>query len=274
MSSTVLAREYHGKRLYRLSSYYWARTTGEMPVQMLFPLVYTTICFFMMGFYDGEDSWKIFSLLGILYVTQFGAQGLGYLIGSMTVSSEYVITLLVVVMVPSMSLCPMFLGPGVSLPAGLAWTPYISIFRWAAEALSIWCWSGVQLIDWNPSPKDQVFFGPHCCRCTTTSSEAACDIFIPGHSVPVGNRSVQQSHAGQVLNGGKAYIVIDGAKDVLLPLGIDIGNQPNRIWFCLAMLVVFGVVCRTISFTRFYFRYRHMDSLRSICSCCCKRKVE
>merc|ERR1712176_910750 len=50
MDAGTLLREYKNKRLYRVSSYYFARTTGELPVQMSFPLIYAVIIYWMVGF--------------------------------------------------------------------------------------------------------------------------------------------------------------------------------------------------------------------------------
>ena len=50
MDAPTLVREYKNKRLYRVSSYYLARTTGELPLQLFFPFLYVAIIYPMVGY--------------------------------------------------------------------------------------------------------------------------------------------------------------------------------------------------------------------------------
>jgi len=325
-SAKTVQREYQSKRLYSLSSFFWARTTGELPVQILFPVSYALFSFFMIGFFAASDWYKLLTLTGILYAGQASAQGLGYFVGSLTSSFDYVITLVVCIMVPMWSLSPQYLGDSaVSIPIFLQWVPHISIFRWLSQALCVWCWQDVQLIDWAPSLEDQAKYIRNCCNCvldskvpdyacqvrqktsetqdskfTTEGFERLSKLKVPrsgstksktllssqeaaqknaqttvksGH---LDSRLVERLELQQLsqadINGGRPYVLIDGNRDMLPPMGVDVEASPDLLRTSLLWLVGLAAVFRLLAFLRFYVRYKCSDSCRAIC--CIKDRLK
>ena len=75
----IFLREYKSG-LYGVFPYYLARTGSELPYQLLFPFVFVTIAYWMIGLRDEGGSYISFTLAILL--TANSAMSLGYLLGS------------------------------------------------------------------------------------------------------------------------------------------------------------------------------------------------
>ncbi|CAD7929567.1 unnamed protein product [Amoebophrya sp. A25] len=145
-SAAVLHREFQTKRLYRLSSFFLARTTGELPVVLVFPLIHTAGAWGLMQFHtDGvEQIGKNLDFFGMAVVSLLAGQSFGYFLGSLTQDVEVAISLAIVTLVPLFLLNPFILDASL-IPGGIAWVRYLSQFFYGFRAYVTWCWQDMEL---------------------------------------------------------------------------------------------------------------------------------
>lgn len=231
-SAPVINREYSTKRLYRLSAFFWARTSGEVPVTLIMPLIYASLGFFFFGFLPSNDPAKFLTLLVILTFAPQAAQSLGYLIGSLTQDMNIMIMLILCVQVPMFSLLPMF-NPGSTLPWFVAWMRFFSIFNWAGRALAVWAWQDFNLVDWHPSARDRETYA----------------------------RYLKPRPDGQ-----GEYIFISGTEDVLKNImEIDVDENPHVMAESFRAMSIMIVVFRVLAWARFHYRFVCGDNWRVAC---------
>ncbi|CDJ48370.1 white protein, putative [Eimeria brunetti] len=79
-SDKVLAIREYQSGLYRLTSYYCAKMIADFSLQMIFPIVFATIAWYMAGLNDAAVRW----LLGVLFIllTTNSAISIGYVVSS------------------------------------------------------------------------------------------------------------------------------------------------------------------------------------------------
>ncbi|CAD7927605.1 unnamed protein product [Amoebophrya sp. A120] len=157
MSGMVLQREFQTKRLYRLSSFFAARTTGELPIIMIFPLIYTIGAWSLMQFHP--EVVLNLELLGISLICQLAGQSLGYFIGSLTQDVEVAISLGIVVLVPLFLLNPFILDASL-IPVSIAWVRHCSQFYYGFLAFGSWTWEGLEME--SCSAQEQLEFPKNC----------------------------------------------------------------------------------------------------------------
>ncbi|XP_046556875.1 ABC transporter G family member 22-like [Haliotis rubra] len=116
---------------YRLSAYYLAKMTSELPLVMILPTVATTIIYWMAGM---KGVGEYFATVGIIILNALNGQGIGLLIGAGIWNMQLALT------VTSTSMLSMLLLGGfytTTFPPWLFWARYISIFSHPFSALSI-----------------------------------------------------------------------------------------------------------------------------------------
>ncbi len=104
LAAKTLIREYQTKRLYRMSSFFWARTTGELPITSMFPAIFTFGAFFFVGFYPRDEIWRLFVLYVMAWCLMLAASSFGFAIGSLTTDHDLATCILIVVIVIMMVL--------------------------------------------------------------------------------------------------------------------------------------------------------------------------
>ncbi|GER51893.1 ABC-2 type transporter family protein [Striga asiatica] len=118
---TILSKErYSG--MYKLSSYFMARTLGDLPMELVLPTVGYTITYWMAGLKATTGSFLL-GLLVLLY-SAMCTQGLGLALGAVIMDSKSAITLGSVIMLTSL------LSSGYyaqHVPRFVGWIKYISI---------------------------------------------------------------------------------------------------------------------------------------------------
>lgn len=75
----VFRRE-RGSKTYRVSSYFWGRTIADIPLNLLFPVLFGVILYWMVGL--NPDAGRFFRFLLISIVITLTAQSMGQLISS------------------------------------------------------------------------------------------------------------------------------------------------------------------------------------------------
>lgn len=116
--------------MYRLSSYFVARTAGDLPMELILPIIFVIIAYWMGGLKPDATSF-ILTLLVILY-NVLVSQGLGLAMGAALMEVKQATTL------ASVTMLTFLLAGGYyiqKIPAFIAWLKYISFSYYCYKLL-------------------------------------------------------------------------------------------------------------------------------------------
>ncbi|CAN6848727.1 unnamed protein product [Brassica oleracea] len=116
--------------IYRLSSYYTARTVGDLPMELILPTIFVTITYWMGGLKSSLTTF-IMTLMIVLY-NVLVSQGVGLALGAILMDAKKAATLSSVLML-------VFLLAGgyyiQHIPGFIAWLKYISFSHYCYKLL-------------------------------------------------------------------------------------------------------------------------------------------
>ncbi|VYS58583.1 unnamed protein product [Arabidopsis thaliana] len=116
--------------IYRLSSYYIARTVGDLPMELILPTIFVTITYWMGGLKPSLTTF-IMTLMIVLY-NVLVAQGVGLALGAILMDAKKAATLSSVLML-------VFLLAGgyyiQHIPGFIAWLKYVSFSHYCYKLL-------------------------------------------------------------------------------------------------------------------------------------------
>ncbi|KAH7840802.1 hypothetical protein Vadar_021826 [Vaccinium darrowii] len=116
--------------MYRLSSYYFARTAGDLPMELVLPTIFTTITYWMGGL---KPSLLTFSLtLLIILFNVLVSQGLGLALGAILMDVKQATTLASVTMLVFLLVGGYYIQ---HIPGFIAWLKYISFSHYCYKLL-------------------------------------------------------------------------------------------------------------------------------------------
>jgi len=136
----ALLKKERGDRLYRSSSWLFAKTITVAPVEGILCLIFSAICYFMIGYQRTAD--KFFIYFGILFLFQLNAESLGLLFSIFCGSPIFAIVWLSLVLIVALSLTG-FLT--FSMPYFYVWIMKCNMYRFALIALIINEMDGLEL---------------------------------------------------------------------------------------------------------------------------------
>lgn len=133
LEKVVFLRE-RGSKTFRVSSYYLAKTLAEIPTSIVFPFIFSTISYWMVGFRAEAGAFFTYSLINIILANT--AQALGLVLSASTPNQN--ITLAIAPLLTTfLMLFGGFYVNSANIPPWFIWIHYISLFKYAYEALIV-----------------------------------------------------------------------------------------------------------------------------------------
>ncbi|KAL9245486.1 hypothetical protein vseg_019132 [Gypsophila vaccaria] len=108
--------------MYSLSSYFMARITGDLPMELILPTVFVTLVYWMTGL--RPEIWAFFMTLAVVIGYVLVAQGIGLALGAIIMDAKRASTVVTIIMLG----CVLTGGFYVhKLPGCLGWIKYASV---------------------------------------------------------------------------------------------------------------------------------------------------
>jgi ATP-binding cassette, subfamily G (WHITE), eye pigment precursor transporter len=129
----VFLRE-RASKTYRVGSYYLAKTLAEIPLIILFPALFGTIAYWIVGFRPTAEAF--FTFLAIIISLSFCAQAMGLLLSASTPSPDVAMALSPVIITILMLFGGFYLN-AANIDPWFIWIYFISLFRYGFEAMVV-----------------------------------------------------------------------------------------------------------------------------------------
>lgn len=139
----VFLRE-HSSGLYRVDTYFLGRTMAELPFQILFPFVYSTIVFYLVGLSVSTGTFWTFAVF--VTVLSNTAISLGYFLSALANSVMVAIGLGLLVLMPLIVLGAMLINVS-QIPAYFLWLSSFSFLQYAYKGISIAVWNDLGTLE-------------------------------------------------------------------------------------------------------------------------------
>ncbi|XP_038981126.1 ABC transporter G family member 9-like [Phoenix dactylifera] len=117
---TMLTKE-RVSGMYRLSSYFTARMVGDLPMELILPIVFLTITYWLGGL--KRSLWSFLITLSVMLLQVLIAQGLGFALGALVMDLKASTTLASVILLSFMLAGGYYVQ---HVPPFIAWIKYIS----------------------------------------------------------------------------------------------------------------------------------------------------
>lgn len=129
----IFNREYQAG-CYRVDSYFLAKTIAELPYQIIFPIIFCSVVYPMVGF---EADWeKFFLFVLIISLVANTAMSCGYMVSTATPSVQVALAVGPIFILPVMLFGGLFLNSD-QVPSYLQWLSVFSFFKYAFEMTGI-----------------------------------------------------------------------------------------------------------------------------------------
>ena len=130
---SMVSRELTGGA-YTLSAYYLSRVVSEVPLNILFPIIYSTIIYWSVGL--NSDPYRYLVFIAVIVLETHCAVATGYMISVLAPSSKAAQAFGPPILIILILFGGFYINTD-TLPAGSEWVQYISFIRWSFQALLI-----------------------------------------------------------------------------------------------------------------------------------------
>lgn len=144
----IFLRE-HFNGMYRADVYFISKNLAELPLTLFLPLIFVSICYYMIELYAPAENF--FICAGLLMLVANAAVSFGYMISCLASSLNMALAIAAPLLIPLMLFGGLFINVD-SIPVYFIWIRYISWFNYGNEALIINQWKDVEEIE---CPEDQ-----------------------------------------------------------------------------------------------------------------------
>jgi len=168
----VFLRE-HTNNMYRTSSYYVSKVLSDLPFQILYPTLFLTISYWMIGFQPYFVQFITFWITGVI-IANVGAS-LGLFLGIVAKDANTAVSLMPITIIPFM-LFSGFLVNTNDVPDYFIWLPPISPLKYGFAALCVNEFTGLTFTYCPPT-------APNCEPTTGTSVIDGLDVQSPSISI-------------------------------------------------------------------------------------------
>ncbi|KAG0728548.1 Protein white [Chionoecetes opilio] len=138
----IFLRE-HFNGMYRTDVYFLSKNLAELPLTLFLPLLFVSICYYMIGLHSPAKNF--FTCAGLLMLTANAAVSFGYMISCLAKNLNMALAIAAPMLIPLMLFGGLFLSVD-SIPVYFIWIRYISWFNYGNEALIINQWRDVKNI--------------------------------------------------------------------------------------------------------------------------------
>ena len=130
----VFLREVNNN-MYRVSAYFWAKVTTELPASVLMPTMMITIAYFSIGL--NLNDWYQYPVAVVIAILTYNAfTGVGYMIGTAIHNQQIAVIMTPILVVPMMLFAGFFVNQD-NIPSWLTWLRELTIFKYAYQAFMI-----------------------------------------------------------------------------------------------------------------------------------------
>ena len=136
----------HRSNLYSSQAYYLARSIAEIPTQIIWPFLFATITYWMIGLNDSGSRYIEFTLG--LVLTANAAMSLGYTLAIAAPSVQVALALGMPIILPFILFGGLFINVD-SIPNYFYWLSYLSFAKYGYELLTVIVWNGHGAVECN-----------------------------------------------------------------------------------------------------------------------------
>ncbi|CAM9798121.1 unnamed protein product [Pylaiella littoralis] len=144
----VFLRE-HDSGSYRVGSYFLGRTLAELPIQIIFPALFSVIVYLLCGF--PLEAKAFFLFIVFVVVTSNAAISLGYVVSALAKNVDVALGLGLMVLLPLIIFGGLFINLD-EIPAYFLWYSVFSFVQYGYKGVSIAIWETKETLDCPPAP--------------------------------------------------------------------------------------------------------------------------
>ncbi|KAF2898580.1 hypothetical protein ILUMI_07594 [Ignelater luminosus] len=134
----------HKNGMYRADVYFLCKTLAELPIFIFIPIIFVSICYYLVGL--NPEPARFLIAVGIVILIANVATSYGYLISCISGNINVALSIAPPLIIPFLLFGGFFLNVK-SIPVYFKWISYISWFQYGNEALMINQWKGVKNIN-------------------------------------------------------------------------------------------------------------------------------
>ncbi|CAM9147551.1 unnamed protein product [Ectocarpus fasciculatus] len=149
----VFLRE-HDSGAYRVSSYFFGRTLAEIPIQVVFPAVFSVIIYLLCGF--PLEAKPFFLFIVYIVLTSNSAISLGYVVSALAKSVDVALALGPMILMPFIIFGGLLINLS-EIPVYFVWYSIFSFIQYGYKGISIVIWESKESLDCPPEPAPCVF---------------------------------------------------------------------------------------------------------------------